>query len=103
MATSDGELSAELLPRKELANRTATYERSLATTALRWAIWLSMCVALGIYLAFYVAWPVNSLERIRTVLLFATVEKIGLNGGWSTLCSACECVDFKFFLFVGLN
>lgn len=103
MVILDGELFVEFLFRKELVNRIVIYERSLVMIVLRWVIWFFMCVVFGIYLVFYVVWFVNLLERIRMVLLFVMVEKIGFNGGWFIFCFVCECVDFKFFFFVGFN
>ncbi|KAG0558552.1 hypothetical protein KC19_10G036900 [Ceratodon purpureus] len=80
MATSDGDLTVELLRKRE-TDKNASQEVGMGTVAVRWALWLPMCLFVGMYLAFLIVWPMASLEKIRTVLLFSAVGKFGIDGG----------------------
>jgi hypothetical protein len=83
MATSNGDLTVELLPKRE-TSKNASHEVGVAMAAARWALWLPMCLSWGMYLAFLVVWPTESLDKYRTVLLFAAVERFGIGGRGST-------------------
>jgi len=76
MATSDGAgLKAELLPER----RGDIHARNpgVAIAAVKWAVWLPMCVLLGIHVAMLVVWP---SEKMRTPVLLMAVQKFGFSG-----------------------
>lgn len=78
MATSDG-LTEELL-REGGRETNASREGGVAVAAVKWAIWLPMCVLFGMHVAMLVVWPVASLEKMRTMLLLMAVQKVGFAG-----------------------